>query len=156
MESKLIDSLTEAQITKEMEPQVGRMSNARSLKNMGLIYELTSNPAEVSKEAISIRRIPVEDFPISTMHDHMNVLIDYLDSCQVDALNRASELPRKRNNSKKHSDGTAKKANTSSFARRLLDTSIEEPKTTGATSSAGTVLSKFIPFETHCQSVDNS
>lgn len=64
MENKLIDSLTEAQITKELEPQVGRMSNARSLKSMGLISELTSNPAEVSKEAISNRRIPLEDFPI--------------------------------------------------------------------------------------------
>lgn len=43
MESKLIDSLTEAQITKMLAPQVGKMLNARSLKNMGIIFEITSN-----------------------------------------------------------------------------------------------------------------
>ena len=32
VESKLIDSLTEAQITKELETQVGRMSDVRSIK----------------------------------------------------------------------------------------------------------------------------
>lgn len=53
MESKLIDSLTEARITKKMEPKVGRMFNAKSLKNMGLISELTRNPTETPKEAIS-------------------------------------------------------------------------------------------------------
>lgn len=64
MESKLIDSLTEAQITKELKPHVRNMFNARSLKNMGIIYELKRNPAEVSKEVISNIRIHLEYFPI--------------------------------------------------------------------------------------------
>ncbi|KAI5444451.1 hypothetical protein KIW84_012905 [Lathyrus oleraceus] len=49
MESKMIDSLSEAQITKEMEPQVEGMLNSRSLKNMGLISELTSDPTKIPK-----------------------------------------------------------------------------------------------------------
>lgn len=85
MESKLIDSLNEAQITKELEPQVGRMFNARSLKNMGLISELTSNLGCLSKEDISNKRIPLENFTIFTMHGPLNVMIDYLDSYQASA-----------------------------------------------------------------------
>ena len=37
MESKLINSLRKAQITKELEPQVRKMFNAISLKNMTII-----------------------------------------------------------------------------------------------------------------------
>lgn len=59
MESKLIDSLTEAQITKGLEPRVGKMFNVGSLKKMGIISELTSPPTEIPKEDISNRRIPL-------------------------------------------------------------------------------------------------
>lgn len=37
MESKLIGSLTEEQITKGLEPQVGKLFNAKGLKNIGII-----------------------------------------------------------------------------------------------------------------------
>lgn len=156
MESKLIDSLTEAQITKELEPWVGRMFNARRLKNMSLISEVTNNPVEVPKEAIFNRMIPLEDFPIFTIHDPLNILIDYLDSYQAGVQNTGSELPRKRKKSKKHFDGTTNKAKTSSSAWRLLDTSVEEPITVVATPYARTVLSKSIPFKTHYQFVYNN
>ncbi|KAI5419977.1 hypothetical protein KIW84_043955 [Lathyrus oleraceus] len=139
MESKLIDSLTGAQKTKELISQVGKVFNSRSLKNMGIIYELKRNLAEVSKEVISIRRILVEDFLIFIMQDPMHVLIDYLDKYQTGAQNKASEILRKRKSSKKHSNGTSKRVKTSNSAMRTLDTSIEEPRAAGATPSAGTV-----------------
>lgn len=58
MESKLIDSLTEAQITKGLEPLIGKMFNAKILKNMSIIPELISPSAEISKEDIYNRMIP--------------------------------------------------------------------------------------------------
>lgn len=90
------------------------------------------------------------------MQDPLNILIDYLDSYQAGAQNKVYELPRKRKKSKKHSDGTAKKAKTYSSARRTLNTYSEEPIVAFTTPSVGTILSKFVPSETHCQSVDNN
>lgn len=90
------------------------------------------------------------------MHDPLNVLIDYLNRCQTGAQNRASEIPRKRNSSKKHSDRTAKKAKSYSSARRTLDTPVEEIKVVVATLSVGTVISKRVPFKTHGHSIDNN
>lgn len=158
MESELIDSLTEARIIKELEPQVGKMSSARSMKTMGVIYELTSNHVEVPKEATSNRRIHLEDFPVFTKQDPLNVLLDYLASCQAGAQNKASKTPytRKTKSYKKHSDGTSKKVNTSSSTRRTLDTSVEEPRAAITTPSAGIVSSKYVPYETQFQSIDNN
>lgn len=61
------------------------MFNSKSMKNMGIISELTSNLDEFPKEAISNRRIPLEDFPIFTKQDLQNVMINYLASCQAGA-----------------------------------------------------------------------
>lgn len=52
MESKLIDYLAEDQITKELEPLVGKMFNAKGLKNMGIISEVISHSSKISKEYI--------------------------------------------------------------------------------------------------------
>lgn len=75
MESKLIDSLTKAKITKGMEPRVRKMFNAISLKNMGIISEVASFLTEIPKEYISNRRIPLEYFLIFLKSDPLDVVI---------------------------------------------------------------------------------
>ena len=50
MESQLIDSLTNDQFSKGMQPLASRMLNAKALKNMRIITELISPPAELSKD----------------------------------------------------------------------------------------------------------
>lgn len=125
---------------------------------MRIIFELTSNPAEVPKEVISNIRILLEDFSIFINQDPLNVLIHYLVSCQASAQDKTSKNPsnRKKKISKKYSDGTSKKVNTSSSSKGTLDTSTKEPRVAVATSFAGTISSKLAPFETKLQSVDNS
>lgn len=64
VERKLIDSLTDDQFSKGMQHMPGRMFNAKGLKNMGIITDVITPPAEIPKEIIHNRRIPLEDFPI--------------------------------------------------------------------------------------------
>lgn len=64
MESKLIGSLADAEKSLGLVSTAGSFFNAKSLKNMGLIFELKYSVAEIPKEEICIRRIPLEDFPI--------------------------------------------------------------------------------------------
>ena len=90
------------------------------------------------------------------MQDPLNIRIDYPDGYQEGDQNKASEFLRKRKSSKKHSDGTTKKAKTSSSARKTLDTSAKELKVVVATLSAGTILSKFVPSKNNCQYLDNN
>lgn len=122
------------------------MFNAKSLKNTGIITELTSNPAEVTKKAITNRRIPLEDFPIFSKSNPMNVMMNYFASCQAGALDKASKThSKKRKISMKHDDGRPKMVKTSSFSRRTLDTAAEELRVVVATPSAGNVYSKSTP-----------
>lgn len=91
MHIKLIDSLTEYQITRGIEPQVQIMCYAKTLKNMGIITELISEPAEIPKEYICNRRVHLEYFLIFYKPNPLGVVIGFLDSCQAGAILSASE-----------------------------------------------------------------
>lgn len=80
MESKLIESLIKDQITKRLEPLVREMLNANGQKNMGIIPELISPPAKIPKGDIYNRRIPLEDFPIFSKLNPLDVIVRFLEN----------------------------------------------------------------------------
>lgn len=90
--------------------------------------------------------------------DPLDVVIGFLNSCQESVVITTSETPskRKRNISKKHSKIMDKKFKNSSSAWRTLDTFAEEPRVVVASPSAGTVLSKYVPSETHLHFVNKN
>lgn len=118
-----------------MKPTYGKWLNATSLKNMKNVTEVISPPAEVSKEDIHNRRIPLNDFPIFSKPYSMDNVVKFLDKCHVDALLAASEAishKKKRKTIKKHSERTTKKFKTSI---EHLETSSEQPRASRATSA---------------------
>lgn len=101
MESKTIDSLIEDQITKGLEPLVGKVLNAKCIKNMIIISELISPPTEIPKEFLYNRRITLEDFPIFSNPDPLNVVIWFLENYHACEISKTT-YNKKRKISKKH------------------------------------------------------
>lgn len=150
MESQLVDSLTDDQFTEGMKPTFEEWLNTTSMKNMKIITEVISPSAEVSKEAIRNRRIPLNYFPIFSKPYSLDDVVKFMEKCLADALLGASvsTSKKKRKISKKHSERMKKKFKAS---RENLDASVEEPRASGAT-SAGT----FFPSDTCLTSVFNN
>lgn len=147
MESKLIDSLTEAQFIKELEPQVRNVFNAKSMKSVGIISEVKIKPTEIPKEDMSNIMIPLEDFSIFLKPYPMDFVIGYLNGCQANVVITSSETPskKKREIAKKHSERMAKNFKASSSARTDLDNSVEEPNAEVASPSARIIPCKSVP-----------
>lgn len=81
-ENRLIEYLSEAQQLIELETCVGKTFNAKNLKKMKIINHIKKDPTKVVKEAISTRRIPMDDFPMFTQQDPPKVTVWYLDACK--------------------------------------------------------------------------
>lgn len=124
MERKLIDSLTEDQITKELKPRVGKMFNVKGLKNLGIIPEAISPHDETPKEDIYNKRIPLEYFPIFSKLNPLDVVIGFMENCHASSILADSKTTsnEKRKVAKKHYERIAKKFKA---ARENLDTSDE-------------------------------
>lgn len=154
MESKLIDSLIEDQITKGIEPQVSKMFNSKGMKNIRIIPEVISLPDEIPKEDVYNKRVPLEYFLIFSKSDPLDIVIGFLESCHVNSILASSETTskKKRKVSKKHSERMAKKFK---VIRENLDTFAEEPKAFGAT-SARTTSGKFVPSKAQSFSINSS
>lgn len=154
MESKLIDSLTEDHITKGFKPMVGNMFNAKGMNNMGIIPKLIRPPAEIPKEYIYNRRIPLEDFPIFSKPNPLDVVIGFLENFHVGVILADSETTSKktRNVYKKHSERIARKFKA---ARETLDTYTKETIDVGSTSSAGTTFGMFAPSKARLLTIYN-
>lgn len=87
MESKLIYSLTNAEKTKGLESLVMNFFNDKSLKNMGIVTDLTSPTVEIPKEVLYNIRIPLEDFHIFSNPEPMDCGVSYRNS------NYTSDVP---------------------------------------------------------------
>ena len=68
MESQLIDFPIDDQFSRGMQPQAGRMLNAKALKNMGIVTEVISPPAKFPKDIILNGRIPLNISLSSQIH----------------------------------------------------------------------------------------
>lgn len=128
------------------------MFNVKGLNNMSIIPEVISPSAEIPKEDIYNKRIYLEDFPIFSKPNPLDVVIGFLENCHACVILAASKTTseKKRNISNKHSERMAKKFKT---AKENLGTSAEESKVVGAT-SAGTTYGKSVPSEAHSLFVD--
>lgn len=93
-----------------MESLVGKMFNAKSLKNMDIITELINLHAEIPKEDICNSRIPLEDFPIFLKPDALDVVIRFFESYLAGAILVAIETTSKKKKeiAKKHSKGDSR------------------------------------------------
>lgn len=105
MEIKLIDSLIDYQFSKGMQPLAGKMFNAKGLKNMSIITEVISPLAEMPKEVIHNRRIPLEDFPIFSRPYPLDTMVGFMEKFHVDDILTDSESTSKKRRkiTKKHS-----------------------------------------------------
>lgn len=112
---------------------------------MSIITKLKSEPAEIPKEDISNKRIPLEYFSIFSKTNPLDTVIGYLDSCQASAIITVAETPskKKRKIVKKHSK------------RMALDNSVEQPNANIASPFARMIPYKSASFKTHPYFVDN-
>lgn len=151
MESQLIDSLTDNQFSKGMQPLPGRILDDKALKNMRIITEVISPPVEFPKDIILNKMISLKDFPIFSKSYPLKEVVEFLEKCHVDSLLEASEAisqKKKRKTSKKHSERMTKKFK---MSRKHRDTSIEEPRASKATyarTTSGTTSSSEAPRPT--------
>lgn len=81
------------------------MFNAKGLKNMGIILKVINSPAEILKEYVYNKRIPLEDFPIFSKPGPLDVVVGFLEKCHASVILATSKTTskKKRNISKKHS-----------------------------------------------------
>lgn len=103
MERKLIDSLTGAEKTKLLESLIGEFFSTKSLKNMGIVTNLTSPSNEIPKELIYNKRIPRENFPIFSNLEPLDCGVNYHINNYASVVPTASEpTKKKRKLAKKH------------------------------------------------------
>lgn len=80
-ESKLVQKLMDAGMTKEVDFVIGKDFNGHTLKNMSLIIN-DVNPSELlGMTYVGSRRIPVDDYLIFSKEESEEVLENYNDDC---------------------------------------------------------------------------
>lgn len=134
-----------------MKPTSGKWLKDNGLKNVKIIIEVNSPPAEVSREEIHNRRIPLNDFPIFSKSYSLDDVVKFMGKCHVDFLLEASEVishKKKRKTAKKHSEIMAKKFKTSIEHR---ETSTKAPGASKSTSAR-----TYIPSNIHLITIVNS
>ncbi|KAL5076900.1 hypothetical protein RYX36_015884 [Vicia faba] len=79
-ENKLIEHLSETQQANILEPCAGKPLNAKNLKKMKIIETIKKDPTLTAKEVITIRRVPLKDFPLFTQADFSpEIILRYLE-----------------------------------------------------------------------------
>lgn len=68
-ESKIVQTLIDICLTKEVDIDIGKTFNGRNLKNMSLINVVIDPSEALDRNIVSSRRIPIEDYPIFTKED---------------------------------------------------------------------------------------
>ncbi|KAL5078627.1 hypothetical protein RYX36_007048 [Vicia faba] len=87
-ENKLVEYLTEAQQINTLEACAGKPINAKNLKKMKIIDNIKKDPTIATKEVITIRRVPLKDFPLlSQINASPEIMVRYLEACKMDGTN---------------------------------------------------------------------
>lgn len=118
----MIDCLIDAEKTKGLGSLVGNFFNVKSLKNMGIVTDLTSPPVEIPKEVICNKRISLEDFPIFSSPEPLDCRVSYYNTNYVSDIPTTSEPTekKKRKLSKKNYERMEKGLRLLRRLRRLL------------------------------------
>lgn len=80
-ERNLIQTLMEVGMTKEVEFEIGKNFNGQNLKNMSLITTVIDHLEFMDKMIIGTRRIPVDNYPLFSKEDPIEVLEHYIADC---------------------------------------------------------------------------
>lgn len=68
-------------MTKELVTNGGKIFNRRNFKNMSLISEVIYPSEVLDMDEISSRRIPIDDYPIFTKVDPLEIMQAYIVDC---------------------------------------------------------------------------
>lgn len=85
-ESKLVHTLIEVSLTKEVEADMGKTFNRRNLKNMSLITTISDPYKIMGRKIISSRIIPIDGYPIFTKEDPIELMESYIGDCLATCL----------------------------------------------------------------------
>lgn len=120
-ESKLIQTLMEVRMTKEVEFEIGINFNGRNLKNMSLITTVVDPSEELDKTTVGTRRIPMDNYPVFFKEDPIEVLEFYITDCLATGITPVAfsheKLPddptdvypfKRKRNPKSYSDGPSR------------------------------------------------
>lgn len=88
----LMETLQELNLNKEIVTDVGKIFNGRNLKNMSLIYEVIDPLEVLDRDAISSRRIAIDDYPLFTKLDPPEILQAYIDDCLASCIETVAYL----------------------------------------------------------------
>lgn len=77
-ESKLVQTMMEVGLTKEVEIDVGMTFDGRNLKNMSLITAVINPSETLDRNTVASRRIPITDYLIFTKEDPLERLKSYI------------------------------------------------------------------------------
>lgn len=116
--SKLVQTMIDLGLTKEVDIDIGKVFNGKNMKNMSLI-SLVIDPSEpLDRNAVAYKRISVDDYPIFTKEDPLEILESYiaycLATCVIPIVYSYDELPenapdvyslKRKRKSKKMGDG---------------------------------------------------
>lgn len=80
-ESKLVQKLMDAGMTKEVDFIIGRNFNGHNLKNMSLITSVVYPSELLDMTYVGSRRISVDDYPFFSKEKHKEVLEHYNKEC---------------------------------------------------------------------------
>lgn len=86
MENGLVNDLMVSGLTDELVKDVGQIFWGKNLKSMGLISKVVKPDYLPSKEDICGTRIHVDNFPIFTKIDPLEVMAYYLKSCNKEGI----------------------------------------------------------------------
>lgn len=79
--SKLVQTLIEVGLTKELEFEIGKTLNGKNLKNMALITVVFDPLAILDRKTVASRRILIDDYQTFTKEDPIELLESYIADC---------------------------------------------------------------------------
>lgn len=74
VERKLMETLQNLNMTKEIVVDVRNIFNGRNMKNMSLIFEVIDPIEFLDRDALSFKRIAIDDYPIFIKVDPPKIL----------------------------------------------------------------------------------
>lgn len=78
VESNLVETMQELNMTKEIVIDVGKVFNGIPMKNMSLISDVTNASEVLDKDVVSSNRILIDDYPIFPKVDPPEILEAYI------------------------------------------------------------------------------
>lgn len=80
-ESKMVQKLMDARMTKEDDFIIGKNFNGHTLKNMSLITHVVNLSELLDRTAVGSRRILVDDYPLFSKEEYKKVMEHYNKEC---------------------------------------------------------------------------